>query len=148
MKKQPLQERFLDKVELIPFHSCWEWNGYRNYQGYGTIRHKGKSLMAHRVSLELRGIKIPEKMFVCHKCDNPGCVNPDHLFIGSCLDNAIDRDKKGRGRGGPNAPSPIQKSCKRGHEFNKDNTYLRPGDKARVCLICKKNRAKSVSFRN
>jgi len=91
---QPIQDRFWTKVDKSK--ECWEWQGGRNKQGYGMIQCDGKSAKAHRVSWELLHGKIPEGIKVLHKCDNPPCVNPDHLFLGTQRDNMQDCSKKGR----------------------------------------------------
>ena len=76
---------------------CWEWRGKRNPQGYGTYTHNDKTQGAHRWAyLEFVG-EIPTGLFVCHRCDNPACVRPSHLFLGTASDNTCDRDEKGRG---------------------------------------------------
>ncbi len=95
-KALSLQERFEDKVELIPFSTCHFWNACANHRGYGQISIGAKMVSAHRASYELYVDKIPEGMHVLHKCDNPPCVNPDHLFLGTNYDNVKDRDSKGR----------------------------------------------------
>jgi len=94
-----LMERFMLKVNKT--ESCWHWIGSKNIStGYGAMHVRGKLLKAHRVSYELFNGKIPEGLYVCHKCDVPSCVNPEHLFVGSALDNTRDKMKKGRYRNG------------------------------------------------
>jgi ribosome-binding protein aMBF1 (putative translation factor) len=78
---------------------CWLWLGNKHKQGYGKISVNGRAVMAHRVSYEMNCSEIPLGMMVCHKCDNPKCVNPDHLFLGSAQDNMTDKIMKGRHRG-------------------------------------------------
>jgi hypothetical protein len=85
---------------------CWQWTGRRDANGYGfTVRGQ----RAHRVSWEDTFGPIPPGLFVCHHCDNPSCVRPDHLFLGSSADNNRDRHAKGRSRGlfqsGPQHPA-------------------------------------------
>lgn len=75
---------------------CWKWVGYCSKRGYGQIGIDGKVVYTHRYSWTLHYGKIPEGFNVLHKCDNPSCVRPDHLFIGSQSDNAVDMMKKGR----------------------------------------------------
>lgn len=86
---------FWDRVDTSG--SCWVWTGACNRKGYGEYHFNGKARRAHRVSWELTYGPIPEGLIVCHRCDNPSCVRPDHLFLGTHSDNAIDRERKGRG---------------------------------------------------
>lgn len=81
-----------------PFVStpCWEWNGQKDKHGYGQMCKEGKTVRTHRISFELHKGKIPVDHGVLHHCDNPPCVNPDHLFVGTQLDNMRDRNLKGR----------------------------------------------------
>lgn len=100
MRKSPL-ERFEEKYCPEPNTGCWIWTGERSPYGYGllslkTEKNKYKSIKAHRFSYETYKGKIPPNYLVCHKCDNPPCVNPEHLFIGTYLDNNRDKIKKNR----------------------------------------------------
>jgi hypothetical protein len=88
-------ERFWSRVEKTEM--CWDWIGYRNTSGYGEFSARNRPISAHRFSYELANGPIPDGLFVCHKCDRPPCVNPEHLGLGTALDNARDRDNKGRG---------------------------------------------------
>ena len=97
---QPEQHRFLRKVSYDPTTECWKWVGSKYRGGYGHFRRKinNKWVMykAHRYSYEFYNGEIPQGAFVCHRCDNPGCVNPAHLFTGSALDNTLDMINKNR----------------------------------------------------
>lgn len=78
---------------------CIEYTGQKGV--YGHIEYRRKTYLAHRVAWTLSHGQIPKGMQVCHRCDNPICINVDHLFLGSAYENAYDRDQKGRGRWNP-----------------------------------------------
>lgn len=91
------ERRFWAKVRLSD--GCWEWTASLSSQGYGMLKVGGKhgaAMRAHRLSWLLHHGEIPAGQCVLHHCDNRLCVRPDHLFLGSQLDNIADRDKKGR----------------------------------------------------
>lgn len=75
---------------------CWLWLGSLDVEGYGRLRFHRKSVKAHRVAYELEHGPIKDNLLVCHDCDNPQCVRPAHLFLGTTLDNSEDSWKKGR----------------------------------------------------
>ena len=139
-KRLSLSEAFWPKVEKT--ETCWIWQGAKDPRGYGRVyctfkpKEKVSTLRAHKVALILSGIDVPNGMCVLHKCDNPSCVNPSHLFIGTQVDNMKDMASKGRGR---NQWSDVT-HCKRGHELTEDNIYRSAATKQ--CRKCNLMRSK------
>ena len=87
---------FWEKVDRQTQGDCWRWKAFRNPMGYGMFGVKRDVRLAHRIAYELTYGEIPEGMCVLHRCDNPSCVNPSHLYLGTRTDN--NRDKLLRGR--------------------------------------------------
>lgn len=89
-------ERFWSKVDKREPGECWPWTAMLNGGGYGRFRDRKRKVLAHRYAWEQAHGPIPAGMLVCHRCDNPRCCNPAHLFLGTSADNATDRNTKGR----------------------------------------------------
>ena len=83
-------DAFAAKVDKRDTYSCWEWLASKDSNGYGWFRVEGKSVRAHRVSWEYYFGEIPEGLLVLHRCNNPNCVNPYHLYLGNRADNMRD----------------------------------------------------------
>jgi hypothetical protein len=96
--KQKLKDSYLRFVDIK--QGCWGWKGAKKSEKfkYGTLTFRGKEYLSHRLSYYLYFGDIPEKMYVLHKCDNPECSNPEHLFLGTYLDNKRDQIRKGRAK--------------------------------------------------
>lgn len=139
-----LKKRFLDKVNKTS--SCWIWIGADDgRKGYGRINVNGKTAKAHRISYELFNGEIKDNLNVLHKCDNPKCVNPDHLFLGTQKMNMADMYSKNRavhhlGESHHNGKKVL---CIRGHEYSEDNTRIyikKSGSSYRYCKKCESER--------
>jgi hypothetical protein len=94
-------KKFWKRFQGLSENDCWEFNGARCTAGYGQVWIYPKVVYAHRVAWILTHGAIPKGMFVCHKCDNPPCCNPKHLFLGTHKDNMEDSKNKGRNNHGP-----------------------------------------------
>jgi len=132
-----LEDRFNEKWVPVTESGCWLWTGAvsggkASGVQYGYISVGGRSgsgQRAHRVSYQLHNGDIPEGLFVRHKCDNPLCVNPDHLELGTHQDNMQDMAERGRRK---------RTHCRRGHELNEENAYTNSrGHK--YCKVCKRD---------
>lgn len=132
----PLAERFWYHVVVAP-SGCWEWTAYRMANGYGRVTTTpGTVRLAHRVAWELTRGPLAKRDVVCHHCDNPACVNPSHLFVGTQRDNLDDMQRKGR-RYRPSART----HCLRGHAFTDGNTIhitKKDGSTQRMCRTCRR----------
>jgi hypothetical protein len=104
--KKDLKQRLLSKIEKT--ETCWIWNAQTCKDGYGKVKIEGKTVRGHRAFYQTFVGPIPDNLWVLHKCDNPSCVNPDHLFLGDVKDNVRDSIEKGRFN--PHFASP---DCKR-----------------------------------
>lgn len=137
-KPKSLESRFWAFVHPEPNSGCWLWTGFLDRDGYGKIRLGGRDSPikpATHVSLSLYSTPVPEGCIACHRCDNPPCVNPDHLFVGTQLDNVYDCIVKGRSWSNPGGMF-IKEKCVNGHPKNGANLYMSPSGK-RGCRICR-----------
>ena len=111
-----------------PNSGCFLWLSNRDKKGYGILRFNGKPWRAHRLAWTLKYGKVPSGLLVCHRCDNPSCVNPLHLFVGSYADNERDKVKKGR------HPETARTACRYGHPLS--GRRLAHGRRNRYCRTC------------
>ena len=91
-------DRFKSKFKVLQ-NGCWEWTSHKTPLGYGRFSFLGKAVYAHRFAYEIFVLTtntIPKGKCICHSCDFPACVNPDHLWLGTMTENIADRDRKGR----------------------------------------------------
>lgn len=131
----PVKNRILHNVEMVPESGCWIWMRALNGHGYPQMHLRGKQVRVHRVSYEAFVGPIPDGCFICHRCDTPACVNPNHLFAGTNSDNLLDAVAKRR------QWQSSKTHCLSGHEFTPRNTYIgirRNGSTMRVCRECKR----------
>jgi hypothetical protein len=94
-KAGSLHDRFFSRFVKLE-NGCWQWRAHTDKDGYGFLPGAHNNIRAHRLSYELHIGQIPPGLIICHHCDNPGCVNPGHLFIGTQKDNAQDALRKKR----------------------------------------------------
>lgn len=142
----PLEERFWEKVDKTSSNNgCWLWNGKPDE--YGKVWIYGKGLVkTHRVSYEMHKGPIPEGLLVRHTCDIKGCVNPEHLLVGTKKDNAHDAIERGQFVFVTPRVKPTY--CDNGHLFTEENTRWRySGRPRRRCLICLRVREKERSLK-
>lgn len=159
-QRRPIEDRFFERISPEPNSGCWLWLGQCDRKGYGRIglggRHGGNT-GAHRLSLKIAGVNVPDDLFVCHRCDVPCCVNPDHLFVGTQHDNLVDMVRKGRHvnnsehtRGRPRPGiifNAIKTHCKHGHPFSGDNLSIAPNGERRCRACWRMRRAKVIARR-
>ncbi len=142
--KTTLADRFAAKVNKKSPNECWPWIGSSNCKGYGNFWVTNRKRSATQVSWEIANlVPFPLGKIACHYCDNPPCVNPNHIFPGTYKDNTQDAISKGRFKFVPDGHRGLKKKaqthCKHGHEFTVENTILvKIGGKlsGRKCRAC------------
>jgi len=131
---------YIFSQKVVTEKGCWEWPGTRLTSGYGLVKYEGRQVTVHRLvaSIVLKFDINNSFIHALHRCDNPPCFNPDHLFKGSQSDNNKDSAKKGRRK---------KKFCIHGHPLSVNNVIRVGARNDRVCKICYKNRHKEFSRR-
>lgn len=138
------EQRFWSKVERRGADDCWPWLAGTNQLGYGrisTTRAAGP-ILAHRASYELANGTMPAGLIVCHRCDNPRCVNPAHLYAGTNAQNTDDMVKRGRHR------AAAITACPNGHPYVPGSYYQYGGRQCRACSLARaaeQRRRRSIS---
>jgi len=129
-------ERLAGNSVPEPNTGCLLWLGTVNRKGYGRIGVNKKAYFTHRVAWECTFGPIPSDKWVLHKCDQPSCIRPDHLFLGTHADNMADMEQKGRARRG--VYNAMKTHCPAGHPLSGDNlrTVERPTGTRRICIQC------------
>lgn len=117
---------------VISVGDCWEWDGCKNGKGYGLLSFGRRAMRVHRLIMWiLHDFDLKSELLVLHKCDNPPCFNPKHLFFGTNLDNQRDFWQKGK------SPHRVLKThCPAGHEYTPENSIVRRGTKE--CRECRR----------
>lgn len=128
----------LKKRLVVSTSGCWEIQGFRHKEGYGEMCYRGKNVRAHKLMYMLAVKPIQDGLCVLHRCDNPPCCNPEHLWLGTRGDNIRDAASKGRHQ------EQQKTHCPRGHAYDEVNTGYHPNG-ARTCKMCCRGRQRVKS---
>lgn len=127
----------INRINYDATTGCWNWIGIRHKKGYGLTKYKGRRMGAHRLAAILwLKLDFNSPLHVLHKCDNPPCFNPKHLFLGTNRDNQLDSVAKGR------HASTRKTHCRNGHAYVPENIYFIDNGKERRCKKCSQIREK------
>jgi len=135
---EDVKARFWAKVDVRGPDDCWEWQGSRTNKGYGGFSINSHPLKAHRLAWQFANNRDwPAGLEACHSCDNPPCVNPNHIRPGTRRENIRDRVERGR-NAGTAAVNAAKTHCLRGHPLSGDNLSIRTRGETRMrhCRIC------------
>lgn len=149
LPRSPTERYWVKVVKGENPDDCWGWDGPKHRGGYGyitigsTADGSRRHIMAHRVSFLIHHGELPDGLpFVLHRCDNPPCSNPAHLFAGTDQDNVHDMASKGR-----HAKQRIT-HCPKGHPYDKSNTRVKQGRRyCRICLVAQRRSPSTVAHR-
>jgi len=132
-------EKFWEFVDFVPFHPCWEWARCRDRRGYGRFSMLGRQDRAHRFAWVITRGPIPDGAYVLHKCDNPPCVRPSHLYLGDHAQNTADFVARRRWKTTPGTLASAERrasrsACKSGHVYPEN--AKRKANGSRICREC------------
>ena len=134
----PHRTGLIQRIQYDSSSGCWNWKGARDNLGRGKVRFNGATVLVSRLSVHLwLRMNLADPRCVCHRCDNPSCFNPKHLFVGTQADNMRDKILKFRDH------NQKKTHCQRGHAYDDKNTYRRYGG-GRVCRACDNERTKRL----
>lgn len=135
---EPIEKRFFARLIKGAPDACWGWRGRAKACGYPVLSCNGKNRRVSQVSWEIHhGMPFPEGKMACHTCDNPACVNPNHIWPGTMRDNMRDCMAKGRFRVNySGSPKKNLTHCLRGHEYTPENTIIKKSGRT-ACRACR-----------